>query len=181
MKISTVAAHWEFNRENRDRRGGHILSTLRGNDFYASSQEGRKFGKRKLNKKRRREHAKITRAALHHYEQELAEDAFELECLIEEFEHDAYMQELAEDPYCYDDYDDYETPGMPDEPDYDFWGNCDPYGYDAGSCDGDYYSAGCLTAEGFTRLDLNARIKHEDAGKSLGEILQEALEAAERN
>lgn len=129
----------------------------------------------------RREHARIIREAAWQHENDIN---FERQEAI----HEALDAEwYDDDPMDYLDWyernninmmgDDYPLSYEDDHPGYDDY--YDPYDdlcpWDEVHISQPLYEAGYLSKEGLTRLDLNARIKVEDAGLSLGDILSDIL------
>lgn len=172
-----------INTYNRDRRGGHqatIVTDSMGWQEYMSPA-GARFQKRKTRREQRREHNKITREALrsHHnttlederdqreldHQMWLAEMEMEAEWLQDEYDYNHPLDYHNDDPEPYDPMEDYFY--------YDDYTDGDEYLHPNPSS---YYVAGHLSKIGLTRMEMNARISIEDAGKTLGDILQEALE-----
>lgn len=139
--------------ENRDRPGGH------GSTYAADGMEwngpyspaGAKFLKRRTRRAQRREHARITREAIESFYADQEFDVFDtIEKDYEDYFHDDY------DDYQ-DDYHDSDTYFDP----YDDYLDDDGWAY--------YHYEDHVRPE-----DPHDRIiKYEDAGKSLGEILEE--------
>lgn len=153
--------------ENRDRPGGHgntyATDGMGYNEPY--SPAGAKFLKRRTRRGQRREHARITREAVSSFYEDqrldlldtidyssaddfnewYSEHQFDYEEDHNDNPFDDYYEDYSYDPYPYDPYYNYDYP------------------------DG-YYSARAYARE----EDPHDRIiKHEDIGKSLGEILEE--------
>lgn len=153
----------------------------RGNTARKGAAEMKKLDRRM----KRREAGSIKRAAMREYEADIAdarEDRFRL-AMEEEYGHfgddwEGYDDPMPEPDYGWDDYA-YDIGYYDDYADYeDFYSetldDC-PYGASSYGEADSYYAAGRLTKGGFDRLDMSARVSTEDAGKTLGEILDEAL------
>jgi hypothetical protein len=164
--------------ENRDRAGGHHTS-----DGYigACNSNNMKACRKKANrKKQRRQLKQLEREAesFHYW------DMHETHLELRKREEEEWAEELDQF-YQEDDYDDSDLRNHCDDwaSDYlDDWSS----DYDSRDFEDDYnsdfdneeiYSVGYLSRQGITRLDMNARIiSEDDAGKSLGDLLQEALQ-----
>lgn len=149
--------------ENRDRPGGHrhtyATDGMGWNEPY--SPAGAKFLKRRTRRAQRREHARITREAIQSFYEDQELDLHEP--MLMDLDNDWYDDE----PMDWEDYNDNPFDDYPDDYSYD------PYPYDPYD---DYdYLDGYYSARAYAREEdpYDRIIKHEDAGKSLGEILEE--------
>ena len=151
--------------ENRDRPGGHghtyATDGMGWNEPY--SPAGAKFLKRRTRRAQRREHARITREAIESFYEDQEFDLHKLMLM------DLNDDSLNGDSSLYDDHPDWEDYNDNQNDYYE-----DDYLYDPYD---DYLDDGWAPHhyEDYTRPeDPHDRIiKHEDAGKSLGEILEE--------
>lgn len=154
--------------ENRDRPGGHgntyATDGMGWNELHSPVEA--KFLKRRTRRAQRREHARITREAIQSFYEDQELDLHELDF------HELMSMDLDDDwnndePMDWEDYNDNPSDDYYDDYSYD------PYIYDAYD---DYdYLDGCYSARAYAREEdpYDRIIKHEDAGKSLGEILEE--------
>ena len=151
--------------ENRDRPGGHghTYATDGMGCNEPCSPAGAKFLKRRTRRAQRREHARITREAIQSFYEDQELDLHEL--MLMDLDNDGYDDE----PMDWEDYDDNPFDDYHDDYSYD------PYPYDP--YDDHNYRDWYHSAWAYAREeDPHDRIiKHEDAGKSLGEILEEML------
>lgn len=151
---------------------------------YGNSRKSRSRDKPMDRRIQRREHAKVIREELRYHDADATADREEQIRLNQENE-DAWYAELdAEYEYGLSDDEAYELdhPGYHDDHDvYDpFWDieyNESPYDYDHNPYDNEdrSYVGGSLSKQGLTRFDMNARIKDEDVGRPLGDVLQDIL------
>lgn len=147
--------------ENRDRPGGHGNTYATDGMGYSEpySPAGAKFLKRRTRRAQRREHVCITREAIQSFYEDQELDLHEL--MLMDLDNDGYDDE----PMDWEDYDDNQNDYFADDYLYD------PYDAYLGDDRAFYH------CEDYPRQeDLHDRIiKYEDAGKSLGEILEEML------
>ena len=149
--------------ENRDRPGGHghtyATDGMGWNELHSPAEA--KFLKRRTRRAQRKEHARITREAIQSFYEDQELDLHEP--MLMDLDDDWYDDEPMDwEDYNDDPFDDYSD-------DYQYY----PYPYDPyDDCD---YLDGCYSARAYAREEdpYDRIIKYEDAGKSLGEILEE--------
>lgn len=201
MKISTAQKKIKINRKNRDRRGGHSSSTLfgPGYTFFADGPDGRKAAKRHKTRKGRRIAEIEKRALILEAEIEI-QDAI-LEACAYEAELNNFYDDLGDMAfYIHDDYDSDRHGDIDDLDAYDYFEEdyLDPRNYDwhAGDMFDDERHDLSFSSTPFQKrtltLGLNNeghdmknfskehldqfQIEEQDTGKSLGDILQQAMD-----